>query len=824
MTKELLTQWVFNQKDTIDNCIQEASYQYWNDTNKRENIIFDINECSKECYALSQSKDLCYDRPSIGFAYSLWYHGRRVNTFLKYFIEIIFEARNEQEITIYDLGAGTGAIQWACGLIYAGVKSLNGTSPKLIIINIDTSPFMMDYNRTYLWPNFIKNYPQAQNIAVEYTLNSWNNSQLTKSSNNWITASYLFDHSENVENLKSDFLKLLESFQPQKILLLSSYNKRHFTSQLSQVLKDNNYTLKEIESDLLYSGLMPATLAARNWFKHNHAIEFSGTPTWNDNALFGAVLSSNAPVFNLFGNDDANSINLYNPPIKVRREITLNTQQVKASVPDGRPTIITGPAGCGKSVVLTERIAKVVEIHNKTNQLDKLSVLVTTFNKELSYYLQNWIMELLESKKIKYTKDDRYGIKIEGSTFVNIIIYHFDVLPTRLWKIYSPQDYPFYKDNLQFDNYHRKIAREAITEIKTEEKITSAEYDGVLNQDYILDEYHRIIYGLDYASEDIFLKSPRKGRPRLPYDGPSRKLLFKAVIRYLEKLEKLETVKYSSIITRRHKFLKKLKTGSLNNIFEYIFVDEFQDCTQSDYTIFYKLIKNPNNLVLAGDYAQAVHIGKVSDIPRDTDETTERMRNRNYLKLDGSYRLPYRISEAIKQLSENIKINGQESSDIITPYKGSPPGARPILVFAENDKEMAVKIIEITEAFEHFDVVDLTSDIKRKVTILEKDFNLTNELCRLAQNIAETDTILRLKGMEKTCVLWSTKINIEDVDEINNFVYTILTRTSGLLIIALYETIDRKYVDILKEFRDDRTLVWDDQTKAFIDNNYVKCI
>lgn len=813
MTKELLTQWVFNQKHTIDRCIQQSSYQYWENTNKRDNIIFDINECSKECYALSQYKDLCYDRPSIGFAYSLWYHGRRVNTFLKYFIEIIYEARNDEEITVYDLGAGTGAIQWACGLVYAGIKALNNICPKLSIINIDTSPFMIDYNRTYLWPNFIKNYPQAQNISVEYTLNSWNNSRINKASNNWITASYLFDHSENVENLKNDFLKLLESFQPQKILLLSSYNKRHFTTQLSHVLRENNYTLKEIESDLLFSGVMDATFMARNWFKQNHAIEFSGIPTWSDNALFGAVLSSNTPVFNLFGREEANSINLYNPPIKVRREIVLNPQQEKASIPDGRPTVITGPAGCGKSVVLTERIAKVVENHYRTNRLDKLSVLVTTFNKELSYYLENWIIELLDSKKIKHIRIGETGIKIEGSTFVNIIVYHFDILPTRLWKTYSLLDYPFYNDNLQFDNYHRMVARSAISEIKEEEKIISTEYDGILNQDYILDEYHRIIYGLDYPSEEIFLKSPRKGRPRLPYDGPSRKLLFKTIIRYLDKLE---VAMYSSIISRRHKFLKKLKTGNLNGIFEYIFVDEFQDCTQSDYTIFYRLIKNPNNLILAGDYAQAVHIGKVSDIPRDTDETTEKMKNRNYIKLDGSYRLPYRISEAIKQVSETIKINGQEDTDVITPYKGAPPGARPIIVFAENDQEMANKVIGITEAFEHFDVIDLKSEVKRRVTILEKDYNLANELNNTLQNIAETDTILRLKGMEKTCILWSTKIKIDHEDEVNNFVYTILTRTSGLLIIALYNDINAKYIDIIKQLRKDRILIWDEETKNYI--------
>ena len=56
MTKELLTQWVFNQKDTIDKCIQQASYQYWNDTNQRDNIIFDINESSKRFSSLILDK------------------------------------------------------------------------------------------------------------------------------------------------------------------------------------------------------------------------------------------------------------------------------------------------------------------------------------------------------------------------------------------------------------------------------------------------------------------------------------------------------------------------------------------------------------------------------------------------------------------------------------------------------------------------------------------------------------------------------------------------------------------------------------------------
>ena len=98
-----------------------------------------------------------------------------------------------------------------------------------------------------------------------------------------------------------------------------------------------------------------------------------------------------------------------------------------------------------------------------------------------------------------------------------------------------------------------------------------------------------------------------------------------------------------------------------------------------------------------------MHIGSVADIPRDNDETSERMRNRRKHVLKGSYRLPYRISEAIYPISKFIRDNSNEQTDEITPYKGAPPGARPILVYAENDEKMANKIIQIIKAYNLFD-------------------------------------------------------------------------------------------------------------------------
>ena len=216
------------------------------------------------------------------------------------------------------------------------------------------------------------------------------------------------------------------------------------------------------------------------------------------------------------------------------------------------------------------------------------------------------------------------------------------------------------------------------------------------------------------------------------------------------------------------------------------------------------LLKDPNNLVLAGDIAQAIQIGNVADIPRIR---TDEMANRKTHKLKGSYRLPFRISECITKITEII-----EGGNIITPYKGAPPGARPIVLYASTPNELKEKIVEIYNSYKVFEL--------DKITILEKDFDINTALNTVHVS-SETDTILRLKGMEKTCILWSTRKDIEYKDEVAEFVYTILTRTSGILLIVLTTQTLEKYHKIIKLLRKDRLILWDKETEA----NYNKfCI
>ena len=500
--------------------------------------------------------------------------------------------------------------------------------------------------------------------------------------------------------------------------------------------------------------------------------------------ILGTILTKQQSALNLIAEEPkkkAKEIKLYNTPVTVRREIVLNADQTKAAEHTERPTVITGPAGCGKSVVITERIKNLIQAKQYSPDL---KILVTTFNKQLMSYLGNWIADLLDKEKVDRNGNTFTFKNSTNKTEPNIRLMHFDILPTRIGNA---------NGTLVFNNTLRAIAAEAIATVKQENKITTNKHDKILNPDYVIEEYHRIIYGLQYVTEKEFLTSERKGRPKLKKEGDNRKILWKAVWKFLEILEKK---KYESIVTRRHKFLKQLQQKEIKTKFTHIFIDEFQDCTQADYHVFDLLLDNPNNIVLAGDIAQAIQIGNVADIPRIR---TEEMSNRKTHILKGSYRLPFRISECITKISEII-----QDGNIITPYKGSPPGARPIVIYAATAADLKNKIDSV---YKTYNVYGLD-----RITILESDWDICNAL-KAVKIVCETDTILRLKGLEKTCVLWSTRKDIEYKDEVAEFVYTILSRTTGILLIVLTTQTLKKYHKILNLLRKDRLILWDRETK-----------
>ena len=791
--KNQIKEWAVSQQDVCDKVISAACKEFWKENRHRSNFHYDLKKCHEESYELVNGRDLCYDRLNTALTYTMWYHPRRINTFLSFFIDKLVKLSG-QTVELYDLGAGTGAVQWAILLIAFRLKELGLQPPKIKIINIDTSPFMLHFNRDFLWQHFLKQYPLSdKDIQIEYRVNSWNNNTKESSPNIFIASSYLFDSSDNREKIKNDFLEIVEKYSPSTLLLLTSLKKQKY---LNSIIKDFN-TLgysedKKFNNKLIFNRPLTHINSLRqklgNIYKDISALKRNSS--WRDMSHYGIVLSKKQSEIAFQTNLSLTKIDLFNPPITVRSEVSLNDTQSKAAAFSDSPSVVIGPAGCGKSIVISEKIINTIEKHNYD---PSLKILVTTFNKSLISQLSSWLIETLDGSRVRRKGNTFY---FDNSASPNVSLLNFDILPLRVGKVKF--------NGLVKEQAHIEILKKVIAKIKSKNNINGSKYDNILNVDFLLEEYHRVIYGLEVGiskAKGKYLKITRQGRGRshsLMKNGRRRELVFQALEIYANQIYKQNI---PSFTVRRQLFKKQLENGDVSPKFDYLFVDEFQDCTLADFKIFNLLLKNPNHLTVAGDLAQAVHIGKSAKIPRFED-----MARRQFHRLEGSYRLPVRISEAIKPISEAIKIsfNNEDGVGIITPYKGSPPGARPIVVYASTLDVITTKIKDILDTYSIYGV--------DKATILEKDYELSQSLNKL--NIStETDTILRLKGLEKKCIIWSTRAKIEYEKEVFEFVYTILSRTSAILIVALSDNSLPVFKPVIGRFNRKRLILWDRETE-----------
>jgi SAM-dependent methyltransferase len=767
-------------------------------------------------WLLGRGEDLCYDRPTIGFNYSLWYHPKRINTFLKYFANLIYDSRNESKIEIFDLGAGTGAVLWAIGIIVSGMKTLGMPCPNIRVVNIDTSPFMLSYSSKFLWKNFLKEFPLAEGICNEsdYRLNSWSNLEEVACTNIWLCASYLFDHSDDTKAISDDFRSIVEKYKPNKVILLSSLRKSKYINKVADSIKSLNYIINTAAaSNQIFSGPLRQLYNFRDKISKSHNLGLTGMPKWDEleYVLHGVVLENSAPLLAL----EIESLSLYTEPQRNRKKICLTPQQEDAAIITTRPTIIIGPAGSGKSVVLTQKIFNIIQSSSTNEGYDpSLKILVTTFNKGLVAYLGDWLEQILDKEKfIRVYDSNFYGRKSDHSYFrfanskdFNISILHFDLLPTKLGKLKA---LTISAGVNSIEEFHTFKMTEAIDKYVTDKKIDRDKFSPILNPQFLLDEYQRVIYGFECSAFSVYSVLERIGRgsiPQLRYNSERRKVIWDIISRYIKDLL---NENQESFILRRHRFIKSLRKKEFSNKFTHIIVDEFQDCTRSDYEIFYQLLNNPNNLTLAGDIAQSINLGTALHIPKTDDQ-----RNFFKKKLDGSFRLPFRVSECIKPLSKliNKKFGEREGlqADIINPYKGAPPGSRPIYVFANDTSEAATKIAEVFSIYQE--------ELKlKKVSIYEKDPELN--LALLNKKIpTETDTILRVKGLEKDCVIWSSRILIDASTEIEEFVYTILTRTVSLLVVLVFPGTLEGYEKLITMFLPERLIFWDSESDTHFKN------
>lgn len=790
----------------------------------RPNGLYDLHAATDEAYGLSTGKDLCYDRPSTGLAYGLWYHARRVNTCLRQVLPSLLNDR-PQSLVVYDLGAGTGAFLWAFALAAYALRQCGASAPTLHVVNVDSSPVMLDYLGR-AWTHLVRVMPEvAQDVTWESAVNSWTRTEAA-TAEGWLCASYLFDHSDKADDLSRDFDALLESHRPSRVLLSTSAQKGHvYLGALARGMSTRGYSRFGTGCPPVFSGPLHDVNVFRAGL-HQRIPRIRPNATWTDPSHAGDVFDRPQTTEDS-EQPEGLAVQLFMPALPKRRDVVLTPEQERAARLSKRPTLLFGSAGSGKSIVLTERLRLLIEDRDYD---PGLRILVTTFNKELVHQiLKPWMGQLLDRTRLRLAPLRRgaatyeYHFRNEAgdlSLTPNLSLMHFDVLPTRIGRVHEhPKERDFTiagdREDRTYEEAVRALIAEAIEQVRARLPelgvVPSQVPDHVFEVGFVSDELHRVVYGQSAYDQDSYLDANRPGRPVVQRGGKPREILWE-VLAAFSALSKERQVR--TFAQRRIHLLDLLKSGRLRGRFTHLLVDEVQDCTPADLRIFRGLLQDPNNLFLTGDLAQAVHMGR-SASTRLSAVYPEFYRRRSRT-LEGSIRLPFRVSEALVPLSRRIRDKRMpcgDSVDVVLthPYKGSPPGVRPIIVAAENEVEMARKLRAVGQTYGAA-LGSLGFEMGSGPLILEHDARLQKAV-QSQGGKAWTDTILRVKGLEHPWVVWSTRAEVPADDDAEEFVYTILTRGSGVLVIALFPGPCEAFQAVLNTFMPESVLLWDNESK-----------
>ncbi|MDA8695408.1 UvrD-helicase domain-containing protein [Flavobacteriales bacterium] len=793
------------EKECLSGILTSACRAALDELSLQSRFEFDLGEGLREVGGRLGQGEFVRDRPSSGMLSAFYEGPGKWSIALEAMLGHLQDV-DEDDIKVLDLGFGGAGPAMALAVASTRWASLfDGPVPSMEVHIVDSSPFVLRFLKNHLWPNVTKALPGANKIKVTFDHNTCALDGETDAQGILVFAGYLFDHVNHRQGFMREFSDALEVKQPNKVWLTGSERSMDGVSELREELRGAGYQTSMVESQRLSGnvrgGVELHDILLRQWKEGGQLLN---APSWNEPDLFCLECTFDGSKQLMLGQANAQLWDMYTAKLRDRKTVKLNDRQRAAATWTGklRPTCISGPAGSGKSLVLTERLANLVKKPPRETGMKPFDpdfrILVTTFNKELSSELSGWIEEVLGEKAKR--KDG--GFWFEGSHAMNIHLLHFDVLPTRLGRFGR-------LGNRLLGGSAAVSIQSAIEKVRKELKLRPLDYSDILNPDYIEEEFDRVFYGMELSSLAEYQTAPRKGRGGTGGGPEQRRIVGMVMDEWMRACH--QDRKYTFRMVRRM-FLNDLKGERHQPVFTDIFVDEFQDCAPADFSIFYRLIKDSNRLVVAGDLAQSVHLGNTAAMPRDRMDEGEEQRNFRRIFLKGSYRLPLHISLCIQGLSKAIQ-GRQKESEMMSPYEGAPPGVRLIFVSSDSAVQMAQKIVGIMSTYSSYRMRLEGEGADERAVIMESDKELAKEVSKLRPNSVTSDTILRLKGLEKSMVIWSTRAKNESDDDCLEFVYTILTRSSGLAVIAHFENATPDAYNVVLSTLDHGLLLpWDVQS------------
>ncbi|MFQ6724227.1 MAG: ATP-dependent helicase [Clostridia bacterium] len=293
----------------------------------------------------------------------------------------------------------------------------------------------------------------------------------------------------------------------------------------------------------------------------------------------------------------------------------LNDEQLKAVLNTEGPVLVSAGAGSGKTRVLTYRIAYLLtELH-----VDPYRILAITFTNKATNEMKERVCKIREDASMVM-------VATFHSFCVRMLRKYQSVLED-----YQP-NFSIYTDSDQTKVYKQVFLDLGITDEETKSRVKHA-ISVIKNDNINIDEYCEInkhTKGIDMVRRGYFA--------------------------YQNELLKNNAMDFDDLLINFYKLLAKNEDvrNSLQDRFQYIHIDEFQDTNKLQYEIVKILGAKHQNVFIVGDEDQSIYswrganVGNIFQFSKD-------FKNVKIFKLEQNYRSTKAILEKANKLIENNK-------------------------------------------------------------------------------------------------------------------------------------------------------------------------
>ena len=291
----------------------------------------------------------------------------------------------------------------------------------------------------------------------------------------------------------------------------------------------------------------------------------------------------------------------------------MNKSQKKAVLTNDKPLLILAGAGSGKTRVLTTKIAYLIE----NGLVSEFNILAFTFTNKAAREMKERVSDIL-NKDISHM-----WIGTFHSICSRILRRNIDYLSYNPnFTIYDTQD-------------SKNLVKEVMKSLKIDEKIMATK--TVISK--ISDYKNKMV-----DPEEVIEKSfyPRERMIGEIYEG------------YEKQKKKNNALDFDDLILMTLRLLRNHQEvkDRYSNLFQYIFVDEYQDTNKAQYELIRLLTSNHENICVVGDSDQSIYSWRGADIQNILDFEKD-YKNAEVILLEQNYRSSQNILDAANLLIKN---------------------------------------------------------------------------------------------------------------------------------------------------------------------------